>query len=82
MEVAVIKRESVGNGPNIFHENETIAKYEIMDGSPVKGCCLQMQKHNREMNTNINKFSKVKAIIYLNQCEHAQINSTRTRTII
>ena len=37
MEMAVIKRESVGSGPNVFHENETIAKYEIMDGAPVKG---------------------------------------------
>lgn len=37
MEIAILKRESVGNGPNIFHENETIAKYEIMDGAPVKG---------------------------------------------
>lgn len=24
-------------GPNTFTENETIAKYEIMDGAPVKG---------------------------------------------
>jgi len=37
MEVAILKKESVGSGPNIFHESETIAKYEIMDGAPVKG---------------------------------------------
>ncbi|KAL3094717.1 hypothetical protein niasHS_006012 [Heterodera schachtii] len=37
MEIAILKRESVGNGPNLFNENETIAKYEIMDGAPVKG---------------------------------------------
>lgn len=37
MEIAIIKRESTGTGPNIFTENETIAKYEIMDGAPVKG---------------------------------------------
>lgn len=24
-------------GPNMFTENETIAKYEIMDGAPVRG---------------------------------------------
>lgn len=24
-------------GPNTFNENETIAKYEIMDGLPVRG---------------------------------------------
>ena len=32
MEIAIIKREQTGSGPNIFTENETIAKYEIMDG--------------------------------------------------
>ncbi len=37
MEIAIIKRESVGSGPNMFNENETIAKYEIMDGAPVRG---------------------------------------------
>lgn len=37
MEIAIIKREQTGSGPNIFTENEIIAKYEIMDGSPVKG---------------------------------------------
>nr|CAG4640833.1 EOG090X05H4 [Eulimnadia texana] len=37
MEIAIIRRETTGSGPNIFNENETIAKYEIMDGSPVRG---------------------------------------------
>lgn len=37
MEIAIIKRETTGSGPNIFNENETIAKYEIMDGAPVRG---------------------------------------------
>uniref|UniRef100_A0A0K8TSB1 Vacuolar protein sorting-associated protein 26 n=1 Tax=Tabanus bromius TaxID=304241 RepID=A0A0K8TSB1_TABBR len=37
MEIAIIKRETTGSGANIFTENETIAKYEIMDGAPVKG---------------------------------------------
>ena len=28
-------------GPNTYNENETIAKYEIMDGAPVRGkSCL------------------------------------------
>ena len=27
----------VFSGPNTFNENETIAKYEIMDGAPVRG---------------------------------------------
>ena len=25
------------SGQNVFNENETIAKYEIMDGAPVRG---------------------------------------------
>lgn len=37
MEIAIIKRETTGSGPHVFTENETIAKYEIMDGAPVKG---------------------------------------------
>uniref|UniRef100_A0A182PDS1 Vacuolar protein sorting-associated protein 26 n=1 Tax=Anopheles epiroticus TaxID=199890 RepID=A0A182PDS1_9DIPT len=37
MEIAIIKREQTGSGPNMYTENEIIAKYEIMDGSPVKG---------------------------------------------
>lgn len=44
MEIAIIKRETTGSGPNIFTENETIAKYEIMDGAPVKGIYI-CQKH-------------------------------------
>uniref|UniRef100_A0A5S6QVU4 Vacuolar protein sorting-associated protein 26 n=1 Tax=Trichuris muris TaxID=70415 RepID=A0A5S6QVU4_TRIMR len=37
MEIAIIKRETIGTGTSVFHENETVAKYEIMDGAPVKG---------------------------------------------
>lgn len=37
MEIAIIKRETTGIGQNTFNENETVTKYEIMDGAPVKG---------------------------------------------
>merc|ERR1719461_1436804 len=37
MELAIIKREIAGTGPNSSPDNETIAKYEIMDGAPVRG---------------------------------------------
>ncbi|XP_066917871.1 vacuolar protein sorting-associated protein 26B-like [Clytia hemisphaerica] len=37
MELAIIKRETAGTGPNSSPDNETIAKYEIMDGAPVRG---------------------------------------------
>uniref|UniRef100_A0A915K2U3 Uncharacterized protein n=1 Tax=Romanomermis culicivorax TaxID=13658 RepID=A0A915K2U3_ROMCU len=36
MEITIIKRESVGPGPNMYNDSDTIAKYEIMDGAPVK----------------------------------------------
>ncbi|KAJ8963899.1 hypothetical protein NQ314_005302 [Rhamnusium bicolor] len=36
MEIAIIKKETTGSGPNTFTENVTIAKYEIMDGAPVR----------------------------------------------
>jgi len=37
MEIALIRRESTGVAPNVYTETETITKYEIMDGAPVKG---------------------------------------------
>jgi len=37
MEIVVIKRESTGSGPNTYHESENLAKFEIMDGAPVRG---------------------------------------------
>lgn len=37
MEIEIKRRESVGTGPHTRSEAETIAKYEIMDGAPVKG---------------------------------------------
>lgn len=37
MEIDIIKRETTGTGPNVYHENDTVAKYEIMDGAPVRG---------------------------------------------
>lgn len=37
MELEVRRRESTGSGPNMYNESETLAKYEIMDGAPVRG---------------------------------------------
>lgn len=37
MEIAIIKRETTGTGANTYNENETVAKFEIMDGAPVRG---------------------------------------------
>ena len=46
MEIAILKKESTGNGPNIYAETETIAKYEIMDGAPVRG------RHEKDLQKN------------------------------
>jgi len=37
MEIALIRRESTGSPPNVYNESETITKFEIMDGAPVRG---------------------------------------------
>merc|ERR1711934_777732 len=37
MELAIIKRESTGSGQNTYTETDTVTKYEIMDGAPVRG---------------------------------------------
>lgn len=37
MELAIIRRETSGSGPNTYNESETITKFELMDGAPVKG---------------------------------------------
>jgi vacuolar protein sorting-associated protein 26 len=37
MQLDIIKRECVGQGANTTIENETIAKFEVMDGCPRKG---------------------------------------------
>lgn len=37
MEIAIIKKEQTGIGQNTFNDNESVTKYEIMDGAPVRG---------------------------------------------
>jgi len=37
MELCLIKRETYGQPPNMVTESDTLVKYEIMDGAPVKG---------------------------------------------
>lgn len=36
-QIAIIKRESTGSGANTYNESETLIKFEIMDGAPVRG---------------------------------------------
>ncbi|KAI9340893.1 vacuolar protein sorting-associated protein 26-domain-containing protein [Obelidium mucronatum] len=37
MELSIIRRETTGVPPNQYNESETITKFEIMDGAPVRG---------------------------------------------
>lgn len=37
MELEIRRRESTGSGPNTYVETETMAKFELMDGAPVRG---------------------------------------------
>lgn len=37
MELSIIRRETTGTAPNQYNESETITKFEIMDGAPVRG---------------------------------------------
>lgn len=37
MELEIRKRESAGTGANVYNETETVMKFEVMDGAPVRG---------------------------------------------
>mmetsp|Transcript_7369 Transcript_7369/g.18602 ORF Transcript_7369/g.18602 Transcript_7369/m.18602 type:complete len:299 (-) Transcript_7369:110-1006(-) len=37
MELALIRKETTGAGPTLYNESETLTKFEIMDGAPVRG---------------------------------------------
>ena len=37
MEIAIVRKETVGSGQNSETQKETLGKYEVMDGAPVKG---------------------------------------------
>jgi vacuolar protein sorting-associated protein 26 len=43
MELEVRRRESTGSGSDLYNESETITKFEIMDGAPVRGECVPVR---------------------------------------
>eukprot|EP01041_Mallomonas_annulata_P005615 gene5614-11332_t len=45
MELAIIRRESGGSGANAYNESESITKFELMDGAPVKGEVVPIRLH-------------------------------------
>ena len=51
MELSIIRRETTGSPPNQYNESETITKFEIMDGAPVRG------KHSTTcLTTHLNQY--------------------------
>ena len=50
MELAIIRRETSGQGPNTYNESETITKFELMDGAPVKGEVIPIRYFCSEYN--------------------------------
>ena len=49
MELSIIRRETTGAPPNQYNESETITKFEIMDGAPVRGtyCSLLWSRQQK-----------------------------------
>ena len=45
MDLEIRRRESTGSGANMHVETETLAKFELMDGAPLRG--------TQEANTNV-----------------------------
>eukprot|EP00172_Hildenbrandia_rubra_P000714 Plantae.Rhodophyta-Hildenbrandia_rubra.ctg13924.p1 GENE.Plantae.Rhodophyta-Hildenbrandia_rubra.ctg13924~~Plantae.Rhodophyta-Hildenbrandia_rubra.ctg13924.p1 ORF type:complete len:315 (+),score=52.70 Plantae.Rhodophyta-Hildenbrandia_rubra.ctg13924:480-1424(+) len=43
MELEIRKRESAGTGANVYNETDTIFKFEVMDGSPVRTECIPVR---------------------------------------
>lgn len=43
MELQILRRESCGQGANLYNETEVAAKFEIMDGAPVRGECVPVR---------------------------------------
>lgn len=63
MELAIVRRETIGAGANTANENETIGRFVVMDGAPVRGESIPIRMYLAPFNLtptyyNINnKFS-------------------------
>jgi len=69
MEIALIKREGTGSGPNLYNENEILTKFEIMDGAPVRGESIPIRLYLSEFDltpTYRNVHNKFYLKYYLN----------------
>ncbi|KAJ1444448.1 vacuolar protein sorting-associated protein 26-domain-containing protein [Pelagophyceae sp. CCMP2097] len=43
MELAIVRREACSAGPQQYNESETVTKFELMDGAPVRGECIPIR---------------------------------------
>lgn len=43
MELNIIRREQAGSGQDQSNESETLTKFELMDGAPVRGECIPIR---------------------------------------
>jgi len=69
MEITLIKRETTGAGPNLYNDNETLTKFEIMDGAPVRGESIPVRLYLSEFDltpTYRNVHNKFSLKYYLN----------------
>jgi len=70
MELGIIKREITGTGSNITTDTETLTKFEIMDGCPVRGESIPVRLFLADCNLtptydNINNQFSVKYFLNL-----------------
>lgn len=70
MELCIIRKETVGSGQNAITESETLTKFEVMDGAPVKGECVPIRFYlaSTELTPsyeNVNKRFSVKYFLNL-----------------
>ena len=43
MELDIVRRETCGSGSNQITDNQTVTKFEIMDGAPVREECIPVR---------------------------------------
>mmetsp|Transcript_6728 Transcript_6728/g.6952 ORF Transcript_6728/g.6952 Transcript_6728/m.6952 type:complete len:332 (-) Transcript_6728:45-1040(-) len=59
MELAIIRRESAGSGANTYNESESVTKFELMDGAPVKGEVVPIRLYLSHLDTLSPSYTQV-----------------------
>lgn len=69
MELNIIRREQTLTGPQQYNESETLTKFELMDGAPVRGECIPIRLFMKSLDltpTYRNVLNKFSVKYYLN----------------